>query len=275
MRARILRVSMALAALASGAVSVTWLASPAPTPTSSLVYHVEGSRARVIRRTMKGVIKEYKGVAQVPVDSMIWNGAGVPYIDGQITIDLDVINDTGLIEAWWSDGAGDWTYRQDFFTHPHHPAGVRIGPSVEETDLVVKDAVTTNVYLHGDTTAGPGVLPTVFTLIASWGLAEVTLDGQPFDNEIDGFPPLWDGHMMTTVGVRNQDGTVRTRTGDIFDMMHQSEGTTDPNDLEIHLTFHDARGPNVPSIPPLFEFFYHVVFEDVQLQISHNDILSE
>jgi hypothetical protein len=52
-----------------------------------------------------------------------------------------------------------------------------------------------NVYLHGDTTAGGPVLPTVFNLLTTWGPAEITLNGQPFENTLDG-TPLWPGHTI-------------------------------------------------------------------------------
>ncbi len=41
----------------------------------------------------------------------------------------------------------------------------------------------------------------------------------------------------------------------------------DPADLEVHLVFHDERFPRTENIPPIFSFFYHLVFEDVTIQI--------
>jgi len=114
------------------------------------------------------------------------------------------------------------------------------------------------------------VLPTVFNLLATWGPAEVTLNGEPFQNPFDGPAPLWAAHTMTTVGVRNPDGTVRTINGDIFNgMLDPANGAVDDDDLEFHLVFHDAPGPMTTNFPPPLSFFYHLTLEDVKIEIKH------
>lgn len=125
------------------------------------------------------------------------------------------------------------------------------------------DPVTTNVDLHGDTNNGGPILPTVFNLVTTWGLATVEVNGLPFDNFFDGPAPAWVGHTMTTVGVREADGTVRTTSGEIYNPMRSDEGARDEDDLEFHLVFHDAPGPATTNIPPGFSFFHHLVFEKV------------
>ena len=121
--------------------------------------------------------------------------------------------------------------------------------------------------------AGPGVLPTVSTLLAAWGPATVKLNGKPFDNPYDGaFRPQWDGHLMVTEGVRQPDGTVRTLDGSLYDPSLADQGFVDHDDLEVHLVFHDARFPiEDDNFPPLFQFFYHLVFEQVSLEIAHHN----
>jgi len=80
---------------------------------------------------------------------------------------------------------------------------------------------------------------------------------------------------MTTPGVRNPDGTVRTTLGDIYVgpnpdgiPMTIADGVTDWDDMEVHFTWHDAPMPMTGNIPPVFSFFYHVVFEDVTVEIQ-------
>lgn len=75
---------------------------------------------------------------------------------------------------------------------------------------------------------------------------------------------------MTTVGVGNDDGTVRTVDGDIFDAVaNPANGAVDNDDLEFHLVFHDAPGPEMTTnFPPPLSFFYHVMFEDVKIEIE-------
>ena len=39
----------------------------------------------------------------------------------------------------------------------------------------------------------------------------------------------------------------------------------------MHLVFHDERFPRTDNIPDLFSFFYHLVFEDVVIQVTNAD----
>jgi len=138
--------------------------------------------------------------------------------------------------------------------------------------LVVGDPVPVDVYLHGDTTAGGPVLPTLFNLLATWGPAEVTLNGKPFENPLDGPTPLWAAHTMTSVGARNSDGQVLKADGEnIFNPADPADGSVDYDDLEFHLVFHDAPGPMTDNFPPPLSFFYHLTFEDVKLSVKHSE----
>ena len=213
------------------------------------------------------------GVPAEPVDSFVWDGVGSTPIKGSVKLEIDPVANTGKIRAKWTDENGEWTFVQTAFVSPGHPTGLRIGPSAATTELVTDDPVTTNVYLHGDTGAGGPVLPTVFNLLATWGPARVTLNGQPFENPFDGPAPLWAAHTMLTVGVRNDDGTVRTVDGDIFNpMVTPANGAVDNGRLEFHLVFHDAPGPTMTSnFPPPLAFFYHLTFRDVKVKIKYAD----
>lgn len=240
---------------------------------SGVSYRIQATNARLIREVQGSATAFVGTVPAEPVDAFAWDGGGVTTIEGTMTIEVDPVNNTGTIQADWQDEFGQWSLVQVAFSPPDHPSGVVIGASVAETGEVTADPITTNIYLHGDTSAGAPVLPTVFTLLATWGPAEVTLNGEPFENPFDGPAPLWVAHTMTTVGVRDRaDGTVRTTSGDIYNMMlTPSEGLSDPNDLEVHLVFHDKDMPLTTNIPPIFSFFYHVQFEDVTIAITHRE----
>jgi hypothetical protein len=236
----------------------------------ALRYSVSATKARRNRRVLAEPVTDIRGVPAEPVNSFCWDGIGSTPIQGRIVIDVDPVANTGSIEARWMDEHGLWTYRQDTFVHPHHSSGAFVGRTVSEVEQVLLDSITTNVYLHGDTTAGLPVLPTVFTYLAAWGPADVTLNGEPFLNPFDSpFLPQWEGHLMVTNGVRDEDGTVRTFDGLIYDPTQGSNGWADPEDVECHLTWHDQRFPLTSNVPPLFEFFYHLVFEDVLIQVRH------
>ena len=239
---------------------------------NEITYQVRANNGRLIREVTGEVTSEVEGVPASPVDSFVWDGEGIEMVRGRVRVDIDPVANTGTIWATWRDENGRWEYTQTAFAPPNHPTGLKIGPSSASTELIMDDPVTTNVYLHGDTTAGGPVLPTVFNVLATWGPAEVTLNGEPFENSFDGPVPLWAGHTMTTVGVRNEDGEVLTTTGDIFSMAEAGNGIVYDDQLEFHLVFHEAPGPVVTgNVPPPHDFFYHVTFQDVKIKIDGSE----
>jgi hypothetical protein len=233
-----------------------------------LIYKIEAKDARLVRNVTGPVIASIDGVPAEPVDSFVWDGKGTTVINAQMQMKIDTVHNTGEINAEWEDRNGHWTYRQTTFALPDHPTGARVGPSINDLELIDNDPVTTNVYLHGDSGAAAPIIPTVLNLLATWGPAEITHNGIPFDNPLDGPVPNWAGHTMTTEGLRGADGSVRTTTGEIYNPSQAANGAIDHNDLEFHLVFHDAPGPKTTNIPPPAAFFYHLTFEDVEIKIS-------
>lgn len=259
------------------ALGIGYLAQPetaAADPGSQLTYEIKAENARLNRLVTGDVTNEVQGVPAEPVHSFVWDGVGSEFIeDASVTLEIDPVANTGEIKAEWTDRNGYWTLEQTAFAPPHHATGARLGSlgASAQPVFVEGDPVTVDVYLHGDTTAGGPVLPTLFNQLATWGPAEVTLNGEPFENPFDGPTPLWVVHTMTTAGVRNDDGTVRLDNGSIY---HPSErggiGAVDYDDREFHLVFHDAPGPEMTdNFPPPLSFFYHLTFEDVKVEISH------
>ena len=236
----------------------------------TLKYEIKAENARLIRQVTGPVTAYVAGVPAIPVDSFLWDGVGIESIEGSVKVEIDPIANTGEIKANWVDNNGSWTYKQTVFAPPGHSSGLQVGPGAGDTNLIDRDPVTTNVYLHGDTTAGGPVLPVVFNYLATWGPAEITLNGQLFENPGSGPAPLWVGHTMTTVGVRNELGEVRSDVGifSMFNMYDRANGITYNDQLEFHLVFHDAMGPMTDNIPPPHAFFYHVTFKDVKMEIE-------
>ena len=74
-----------------------------------------------------------------------------------------------------------------------------------------------------------------------------------------------------TEGARRADGSVRTLSGEIYNPSRGDEGAVEVGDIEAHLTFHDDVFPMTTSVPPMFSFFYHLVFEDVRIEIVQAD----
>lgn len=242
-------------------------------PSNSLRYEVKAKNATLIRRVLGEVTTYVNGVPASPVDAFSWDGQGVTPIQGSVKLKIDPVSNTGEIKAEWKDENGEWEYRQTVFSPPDHSTGLQVGPGANDTKLITGDPVTTNVYLHGDTTAGGPVLPTVFNLLTTWGPAEITLNGQPFENTLDG-TPTWPGHTMTTVGVRDENGQVLATDGTIFNPSKAAMGVVYDDELEFHLVFHDMPdGPDagLGNIPPPPAFFYHVTFNDVKVKIEGAD----
>ena len=242
--------------------------------TNNIRYQVIARGARLNRRVLGEVIDSVQGVPASPVDSLVYDGVGSTPIDGAIVIlEVDPVKQTGLLRARWEDRNGSWEVFQDFFHHPEHSSGIRIGSSKDEVDDLINVGIAQNVYLHGDTGGGTPIFPTVFTYLAAWGFTHVTLDGEPFLNKygLPG-PERWVSHMMLTEGVRNDDGTVRALGGEIYDpKRHKTVGAVDPTDMELHLEFMDERFPTVQNNnPAMFAFQYHLVFEDVVMQVTES-----
>lgn len=238
-------------------------------------YIVRGKSPRRVRRLTSSSSRFVQGVPAEPVDSFCYDGNGVEDVEGFVLIDVDPVKNTGKVISRWKDEHGLWDLEVQLFTAPHHPSGLRVSPDANVNKLFYEDPIVTDLYLHGNSTAGMPVLPTVHTKLAAWGQAAVRLNGAPFDNPFDGpFPPLWELHLMVTEGVRGPDGTVRAEDGSIYNpMMHAASGRVDPQDLEIHLTFHDAPYPeNTANFPPIFDFFYHVVFDDVTMRLKNEHV---
>lgn len=254
-------------------VGATWQGPTEPTHVEGLQYIVTARNPRLNREVQGDVTVWVEDVPAEPVDSFVWDGEGSTPITGYAVLRIDPVENTGVIFARWWDRNGSWTYRQTVFVAPDHASGLRVGPGAEDTMLVEGDPVPVDVYLHGDTTAGGPVLPTLFNMIATWGTAEVRLNGRPFENPFDGPAPLWAAHTMTSVGSRDENGQVHTADGEgIFNASDPADGSVDYDDVEFHLVFHDASGPEpTENFPPPFQFFYHLTFEDVQVRILHSD----
>jgi hypothetical protein len=261
------------AVLALAVIAIFFAANPNDAEADAgnrLEYQVQARNPRLNREVQGEVTAQVMGVPAEPVDSFVWDGEGSVPVQGTAHLRVDPVANTGVIRAEWKDRNGNWRFEQKAFFAPEHAHGLRVGSSGDETVLEFDDGVPVNVYLHGDTTAGGPVLPTIFNHLATWGPARVWLNGQLFENPYDGPTPLWVAHTMTTVGVRGDDGTVRTVDGEIFNPMQTlAEGATDDSDMEFHLVFHDAAGPATDNFPPPLSFFYHLTFEDVKLDITH------
>ena len=244
-------------------------ATPATVQRKPLRYQVRASDARLDRRVLGEVTNSIRGVPAEPVDSIAYDGTGSRPVPGQLMMEVDLESETGLVMATWTDEHGVWVYRQTRFLHPEHSSGLRMSTTKNETKHIVNHGVVSNVYLHGDTTAGTAVVPTLFAYLGAWGPVDITLNGEPFENPFELPAPQWLGHLMVCEGVRDEvDGTIRSINGEIYDpARHATLGATDPTDLEFQLTFHDERFPRTKNKPSMYQFQMHLTFEDVEVRM--------
>ena len=247
---------------------------------SGITYQVKATNARLNRKVEGSPVYSVQGVPGGPVHSFVWDGDGSTPVQNAVAhLTIDPVDNSGKIMVKWKDRNGSWLYTQEKFAAPPHPSGGTLVGSTGNFVTESGDPVRTNVFLHGNTTAGEPVLPTIFNHLATWGPGEVRLNGKVFENPFDGPAPLWVGHTMTTVGARNNNGEVKTIGGGIYNPANATNnGVTDPDDLEFHLVFHDlpanVEHPEVIGqghFPPPVSFFYHLTFEEVSVQVRHSE----
>ena len=274
-------VRLLLRALVAGGACIALVSIPCPAQVPAvgidpdatiqvppIRYQVVAEQGYLHRRVTGKVTTDVEGIPAEPVDSMTYDGVGAVPIQGRLVLEVSPVTQDGLMVVHWTDRNGEWTVVQRRFHHPEHLSGVRIGPSVGTTENQVNLGVATNVYMHGDTTAGMPSLPTLFAYLGAWGPVHVKRNGKPFENPYELPAPDWIGHMMVTEGVRQPDGTVRAKDGSIYNpMKHATSGATEPYDMEVHFTFHDERFPRTDNVSSLFQFQYHLIFEEVSLRV--------
>jgi hypothetical protein len=120
--------------------------------------------------------------------------------------------------------------------------------------------VATNVIHHGATTIGTMLMPQVYTYVAFWGVAELTIDGEVVaSNRLI--------HGMLTADVRDEDYKVT------FDAGVNNEG------IQFHLILPPIEltpdGPQDSPVPSGFilpngveQPFLHIMFEDVTISAA-------
>jgi hypothetical protein len=267
---------MRLGILTSGLILALWSIGAAAhdgKEKSRVQISVKASKPVLVRRITGPIANSINGVPAEPVDSFDWEGREIRAIKGKAQLEIDPVANTGSIKAEWEDEYGYWTYKQKTFAPPHHATGVRIGPSKDTVIMVEDDPVTTNVYLHGNTGVGGPVAPTFFSLLATWGPAKITLNGEPFDNPFPGpTTPMWAGHTIVSEEIRGTDGVVRTTSGEIYHPEHNFEGRVYPDKLNFNLAFHDvSESEMTDNIPPSHRFFYRISFKKVKIKLKYNN----
>jgi hypothetical protein len=117
--------------------------------------------------------------------------------------------------------------------------------------------VAEDVTIHGDTGAGPAVMPTVHAFLAGWGPARVYVD-DTLEYEVH-------GHFMVTDGARQPDGVIyRSDRMTPYDPEMPGDSWVDPEDRELHVVAHSSDPDRFNY--PMHTIWFHLNFEEPILE---------
>jgi hypothetical protein len=176
---------------------------------------------------------------------------------------VDPATQTGVINASWVDNENNnWSFIQTQFMSGQMTGELYFDgvlPNGTANTKLGNDSVAINHWEHGNTNAGPPVLPTVFSYVSTWGPGELWENGESLG--------IFGGHMMLTDGVRDPiSGKVfsANRTSS-YNPMNPADGYSDPKTAQVHLIIQSPPGPMTNNFPPQFESTYHLMFYDIKL----------
>ncbi len=168
-------------------------------------------------------------------DRFSYDGSLVEPSEGGLALYLDSENNVGAVVATFKTKKGVYTIVHQKF-----------------------DKIATNIHLHGNSGTGPPVLPKVWTYLATWGKADVWLNGKFIADD-------WPAHLMWTEGARDDHTSKVDFKGPMGLKNEGYEGSTDPADMEVHLVVHSPGEKPGSGFPP-YEVFYHLLWEKVTVK---------
>jgi hypothetical protein len=195
------------------------------------------------------------------IDAFSYDGSGHTKLkSGTINVDVDPITQTGAINASWVDNKNNnWSFIQTQFIPGQQLYLEGILPNGTANIMIGNDSVAINHWEHGNTNAGPPVIPTVFTYVATWGPGELWKNGDNLG--------MLGGHMMLTDGVREPtSGKVfSSNQTSVYNPTNPADGYSDPKTAQVHLIIQSPPGLLTNNFPPQFESTYHLMFYDILL----------
>ncbi len=234
-----------------------WSAVVLITATGALF--AEGSKEKVDYMTFSGSHSDiWKLEARKPLliggygDNFSYSGEKVQPGEGSATVNLDAETNTGTMEVNFRGTINpelDKTYSGD----------IRIVYStfIEGSDFW-EGGVADFVYLHGDTKQEAPVMPKVKTFLATWGPADIYVNGKLiYENLI--------GHMMYTEGSRDRETFAvynRDGTGFYSPMAPGDFSIANPDRKELHFVAHTSV-EDTGNFPP-HTVWLHLNFQEVE-----------
>lgn len=185
-------------------------------------------------------------------DNFSYDGSRVSPIVGDAEVALDAEKDTGnvVIKLYGTitpEKGKTYTGKIIIYFHPE-----KGGPAFKE------GGVADFIYMHGDTKQGPPVMPKARTYLASWGTADVYVNGKLVYKGLD-------GHIMYTERIRDtftQAIYNHDRTG-YYSPKHPADSSIAAADeTELHFVAH-SHDKDPGNFPPN-SVFIHLNFEQAQ-----------
>lgn len=172
---------------------------------------------------------------EAPWDHMDYAGHHLQPVSGQIEINVNERENSGIVTAEFTEGQDHYKILFNRFTGkaPYQDGGI-----------------ATRVYEHGDSGNGDPLYPKTWLYLAGWGTADVLKNGQMLFKD-------YSAHFMVMERSRDPKTHVvrypvkRTLPG----------GETDPSGMEIDLWVR-SKETNSKNFPP-FEAFIHLMWEEV------------
>ncbi len=185
-------------------------------------------------------------------DNFVYDGEAVVPVDGQATVDVNVEEDTGTMEAVFNG-----TIRPE--KDVSYTGEIRIVyDEFEAGSDFWEGGIADFVYLHGDTGQEAPVMPKVRSYLASWGPADIYVDGELIYEDLV-------GHMMYTEGSRHAETYAiynEDESGFYSPKEPANSSIAHPDGRELHFVAHTVE-PDSGNFPP-HTVWIHLNFQSVE-----------
>ncbi len=185
-------------------------------------------------------------------DNFNYDGSNTKLLSGTAVVNVNAETNTGIIEVVFEgtiNPEANVTYTGEIKI---------VFDKFAEDAPFWEGGIADFVYLHGATKQGPPVMPKVITYLASWGMADVYVNGELVYENLD-------GHMMYTERSRDVD-TFAIYNSDMTGFFSPADpgnsSIADPDEREIHFVVHDTTS-DTDNFPPN-AIWIHLNFTNVK-----------
>ncbi|MCK4356247.1 hypothetical protein KAW44_04120 [Candidatus Bipolaricaulota bacterium] len=190
-------------------------------------------------------------------DNFNYTGENVRPLIGTAVVNVDSASNAGSVIAVFSTTpeSGSIHIAKDECLDGE----VKIVMSVFQGEVPFMDGgIAEFLWIHGDTSQGPPVMPRQFSFLAGWGLLDIYVNGELLYEKLD-------GHFMYTEQARrstDEGYRVMRDDGTIYNpMLADKTRFTDPANGELHIVAHSTVA-DPDNFPPQSHWI-HLNFADV------------